>query len=443
MYPQFDPNTQQYAVGCGPLSQIMLTAIAQHPGTVIFINSGAPALGRVEQILTDLSGDADIIVDLSNKGGSTRYVVHCLPEDFPEISIVKKEDGVTEGLILAAPKFRQDGERKSFLMILDNNGVPLFHRKVDGSVNDFKRRLDGGYSYLLRQAANEFGLADNVVVLLDDALTEVMQLKTVGLNHTDSHDFLITEEENRLFISYNSTIRDMTMFGLTDQETVGDSMIQEVTPAGKVVFEWNSWDHIDVADCSASGYPRFPADYAHLNSIQLTQEGDIVGSFRGCGQILKIDRPTGDIIWQLGGTANDFLIVGDRFEEFCGQHTAMELEDDRVLMFDNGNYCLGQRENVYGQFTRILEYRLDTQAGQANFIRDYSLNGTFQEFTRSQGAVQELENGNWLISWGNGPDMSITEVDSSGQVLFAMKILIDGSIAVTYRAFRYPDLILP
>ncbi len=61
----------------------------------------------------------------------------------------------------------------------------------------------------------------------------------------------------------------------------------------------------------------------------------------------------------------------------------------------------------------------------------------------SQGSVQELDNGNWLISWGNGPNMSITEVDTNDHEVFAMRIIKDQDIAVTYRAYRYPNLVLP
>ncbi len=83
---------------------------------------------------------------------------------------------------------------------------------------------------------------------------------------------------------------------------------------------------------------------------------------------------------------------------------------------------------------------MSLSAGQAHFVRDHSLNGTYQEFTRAQGSVKLLPNGNWLISWGNGPDMSITEVDPLGNEIFAMKILFTDSIAVTYRAYREANL---
>ena len=110
----------------------------------------------------------------------------------------------------------------------------------------------------LTQGPNQFGVTDSVIVLLDDDFNEIDQLETVGLTQTDNHDFIITDEGNRIFLSYNSTARDMSAFGLSTDEIVGDSVIQEVTPSGQVLFEWNSWDHIDLADCQATGWTRFP-----------------------------------------------------------------------------------------------------------------------------------------------------------------------------------------
>jgi hypothetical protein len=53
-----------------------------------------------------------------------------------------------------------------------------------------------------------------------------------------------------------------------------------------------------------------------------------------------------------------------------------------------------------------------------------------------------MANGNWFNSWGNGPDMSINEIDPSGEEIFSMKILFGNSIAVTYRAFREASLMV-
>lgn len=440
MYPQFDKQILHFAIKCNPSDVMTLSATTDGQNALVSIDGHPPELRTTQVEIANPDPDQDIVVEVFSERLVMEYTLHCLAEDFPEIQVLRAEPETSLDLMLVSPRFRQDGVRKTYIIVLDNNGVPRFRRKIEGSASDFKRHANGLYSYAFRQANNQFGVADFVIVILDEDFNEIDRLETSGLTQTDGHDFIFTNDGSRIFISYNSTNRDMSAFGLAVDEIVGDSVIQEVTPDGQVVFQWNSWDHIDLADCQKTGYPRFASDYAHLNSTDLTVDGDLIASFRGCGQILKIDRPTGDVIWRMGGSRSDFLIVGDSFNEFCGQHTALEIASDRILMFDNGNYCAGDREIAFGQFSRVVEYRLDVSAGQAHFVRDHSLNGTYQEFTRSTGSVQLLANGNWLISWGRGPDMSITEVDPSGAEIFAMKILFADSIAVTYRAFREPSL---
>lgn len=442
LYPHFDKGIRHYAVRCGTSDVLTLTATTAGLNAKVSID-GSPSVWRSTQIeLANPDPDQDIVVEVFSGFLVGRYTLHCLAADFPEIQVVHAEPEVTPGLLLVSPRIRPNGVRKTYIIVLDNNGVPRFRRKIEATADDFKRHSNGLFSYALFEEVNQFGLGDSVIVVLDEEFNEIDRLKTVGLTQTDNHDFIFTDEGSHIFISYNSTSRDMSAFGLSTDEIVGDSIIQEVASDGQVIFQWNSWDHIDLTDCQATGFPRFASDYAHLNSIDLAPDGNLIASFRGCGQILKIDRPSGDVIWRLGGSMSDFLIVGDTFNEPCGQHTALEPVTDRILMFDNGNYCFGDREDKFGAFSRVVEYRLDFSARQAHFVRDHSLNGTYQEFTRAQGSVQLLDNDHWLISWGRGPEMSITEVDPSGDEIFAMKILFDGSIAVTYRAFREASLAL-
>ena len=104
--------------------------------------------------------------------------------------------------------------------------------------------------------------------------------------------------------------------------------------------------------------------------------------------------------------------------------------------------CFGDRIADFGQLSRAVEYQLDFSTGQASFVRDHSLFGTYQEHTFAAGSVQELDNGNWLINWGmmqNGA-MSVTEVTPSGDEILAIKILYDGNLAASYRAVRDPNV---
>jgi hypothetical protein len=353
------------------------------------------------------------------------------------VEITIKTEDVDDGVMIISPNSLDKG----YLLILDNNGVPLFRKVIDGKVTDFKRHLDGRYSYALRGLRNEFGQWDNTIIVLDSEFQEEARLKTIGLNQTDNHEFLITPEGTFILASYNSSYRDMREWDLSESQLTRDSVIQEVSPEGELIFEWNSWDHIDVNNCLNH---RFPDDYAHLNSIQVAPDGNLIASLRGCSMVLKINRVsgTGATIWDIGGFDPSLQIVGDSFEEFCGQHTASEDEDGNLYIFDNGGHCNGTREETSGLFSRALQYSLDLGVGQASFIRDYSLNQTYSEFTSSGGSFFPTKNGNWLISWASGVN-DITEISPDSSVVLQFSVNNrQGKIAV-YRAYRTIDIDLP
>ena len=279
--------------------------------------------------------------------------------------------------------------------------------------------------------------------------------------HTGGHDFLIMENGNYLVMSYYPNQRDFSDFecagapcSVVEGEDT-DSIIQEVTPDGEQVLHWNSWDHVKIADCTIHFFPR---DYAHLNSLH-ELEGDIVAGLRGCAQVLRLERDTGAVVWQMGGTptmrddrpmpssgATQYLpVVGDAAarNEFCGQHHVTATPAGSVLMFDNGNHCLGPRKSD-APFTRIVEYDISSGT-EARFVREYRLPEA-DGFARSGGGVTALDNGNWLITWGNnGPNIAVSEVDTAGKEIFRMRMSKGGERYGTGRVYREreSDLAIP
>ncbi len=438
MYPTFTPDVHHYAVRCEDDETLTITASPLDSAATLTLN-GTP-MSETEKTV-ELSSDHDVAIRLGKRDESVTYVIHCVPSDFPAVEIVLKEPTVSDGLMLVTPRYMNN--RISYLAILDNNGVPRYHRKTDQRASDLKWHAQHRtYSYISAIGRNSYEQNDYEIVLLDERFDEIDRARTVNLNHTDGHDFLITDEGNYLLLSYNSMLRDLSAypdetgsFTYSTSELTRDSVIQEVSPQGELLFEWNSWDHMKISDCLQH---RFPDDYAHVNSLHLI-DGDIVASFRGCSQVLKIDRPSGRVLWQLGGSDpsepdlhdstrpvfdRPFYRIADDPEEqgFCGQHSAIETKEGTVVIFDNGIYCLfdrtdGTDRDASGR-TRVVEYRLS--GDQAVFERHYQPAG--QPRTFSSGSVLVLANGHWLITWGRGPQRSITEVDSEQREVFAMNI---------------------
>ena len=458
MTPAFSPQVFHYALRCGESQTLSVSAEADGAGVTLLLN-GQAVEGALADARVLMAGDEDLAVELSRPGRNERtaYVVHCVPPDFPDIEIVSREPGTAPGLLLVTPYYSSSGsgEHVSYLAMLDDNGVPRFLRRVTPGAHNFRWHENARlYSY-----AETLLNTPGEVVLLDESLEEVGRAGTVGgLAPAMMHDFLITDEGNYLFIVNNPVTRDLSRYPVREGESAPssaeathDSVIQEVSPDGREVFRWNSWDHLKLSDCHT--WRQFPEEYAKLNSLSLSG-GDIVASFRACSQVLKIERHSGRVLWQLGGSdpaAPDsydgrrpvferpwYRAAGDPLGGFCAQHATLEPAPGRVLMFDNGQCPDGDRTS-----SRVVEYRLGA-GGEAAFVRHYEI-GRLAGYA---GAVSPLENGNWLVSWGGGGiGAALSEADPSGRELLALRFFKGEDPSMTYRAYRHagpePPLRLP
>ena len=483
IYPEFNPSILHYAARCGGETTLRFELSAQPEDTQITVNGIQTSTQEAVQVaeVSDLNADSDLEIVLSDSvGSSATYVVHCLQDDVPIIT-AEKRLGASEQLILFSVGVRRESAQKwlSYLLIVDNNGVPRFRRRIENNVAHFKTHPSGKHPYSYAQRVgtiNNFrgGTNDNSeIVVLDNNLEEIQTVQTVSpLRHTDNHDFVIRANGNYVFMAYEPVQRDFSSF--TDEngnpysttEGTEDSIIQEVTPQGVEVFRWNYWDHMAIEDCTQH---RFPWYYAHINSLQEIN-GDLIASFRGCSQVLKIDGSTGEVIWRLGrsnlssddwgnrGRTAPLPIRNDPYEEFCGQHSARILENGNLVLFDNGGHCvvdpetgtsIGTRPSDI--FSRAVEYSFEmdenTDEKFVTFQRHHSLHSTFNRYAIAQGHVEPMSNGNWLISWGRGtfddpdaplpPDESITEVDpQTNEELLSIVIKNNGSdVILSVRAY--------
>ena len=445
MYPAFDRGIRHYAVRCSDATAVTVTAKSALSGarvTLLRADSDDNVTG-VDTLAAQVTvgGGHDVAIELSAGGETERYVVHCIPTDFPTIRILTKTAGASDGLLFVSV----GGDASGYDMIVDYHGVPRYHSAAPGWM--FRPHANGPriagkqvrYSRLSTTAAYLMG-ADFKVI------------ETVTYDALDRHDFVLGPT-SYLFIRYVTATRDASEWdeNLPSDMLVTDSVITEVPyGAGGTTTHWNSWEHLKISpDCRLSASV---SEYAHLNSVQLV-DGDVVASFLGCAQIVRLDRSSGSwsVEWQLGGSApprdsaTEYLeIEGDPLDGFCAQHHATLTDNQRVLLFDNGTYCTGPRKSQPA-VTRVVEYDISSGT-QAVFAREYRrpAGHGYSEFL---GGVVTLANGNWLIAWG-GPSLDrtspndrtavATEVDSAGTAVFHMNITThDGTgIHSLYRVYH-------
>ena len=476
MRPDFSADILHYAVGCtatDPGDTMTLTFAAANAGTRVAVNGKqAAAQNAMVEVVVDGTSAVPITLTGSN-GTSTTYVVHCMDSRNPAIERTIYEPGASTELISVyaqiGPTRRQIDA--TYLAIIDANGVPRWQRRLNTRASHFKAHPDGKYPYSYgHYRSSSYGYR---MVILDENLKKVDEVTTTDdLQRTGAHDFAIRENGNYVFEAYEPAYnRDFSAY--TDEngnpygtsEETEDSIIEEVNPDGERVFFWNSWNDMYLNDCLQH---RFPNDYAHINSVQVVDEADIIASFRGCSQVWRIDRETGAGEWLLGRSNRRdaewerkgirmLKIVGDPHGEFCGQHSARLIPNGHLVLFDNGWHCLedpetGDTQRTDWGFSRVVEYALDFDNGEAVFVRQHCLGNECEQFSEAQGHIHRMDSGHWLVSWGRGavdnwdrtgpyPEASLTEVDPlTNEELLSFKIThpdfyIGGDVAQPTRAY--------
>ena len=255
----------------------------------------------------------------------------------PELTVAARRPGATPGKVLLAPK-RRSGQ--SGPAILDEQGRLLwFHPMRDGIVaNDFRVQRYRGEPVLTwwEGKTGDKGYGDGTWVIADQSYREIARVRAGNGLSGDLHDFELTDRGTALITIYAEVDADLSVVGSYEDGEAMDSVIQEVdVESGEVVWEWRSLDHVALGE-SHAGPPqthRFPYDYFHINSIDEDADGDLLVSARNTWGVYKIDRPSGRIVWRLGGLRSDFALgPGVRF---AWQHDARWLPDGTISVFDN------------------------------------------------------------------------------------------------------------
>ena len=432
--PAFDSNITRYSVIANVDDEAVSITPSAIIGTTIEVNGLAVSSGTSVNLSSIAAGE-NIQVTASQNGEQTTYEIIYLPSDFPQLSARSNGTGIsTDPIYINAVV---NDSNTSYLINLDNNAVPTFYRKLDGFVIDYKlHEPTRERSYSKRRTdRNKWGQLNGEIVILNTDGQDSEVIKTVGLSHTDPHDFLITQTNELVLLSYDGVIKDLSDIGLAANEVVEESVIQIIDrTTGQINFEWRSLDEIPFED---QLYKIFRSEYAHINSVVIDNDGNLLASLRGTSNIVKIDRATGRLLWVFGGKSNQFEFINDPFTGTCGQHTASWLDNGNLLVFDNGQQCLP--EDNRGEVTRIVEYEINESDLTAKLVWSYEQS---DQYSLARGSAQRLKNGNTFISWGRRKNPAaktlVTEVNQSGESVFEISTEGEAPVSI-YRAYRFSN----
>jgi hypothetical protein len=305
------------------------------------------------------------------------------------------------------------------LIIAENSGEPNYYKRINRYAVDFKKTTDGNLSYYDHTREKYYIMDTNFITI--DSLT-------CGNGYpTDNHELIFLENGHALIMSYDDVPLDMSEIvpGGNPNSMVTGLVIQELDNEKKVVFQWRSWEDIEITEATHENLTHGKIDYVHGNSIEQDYDGNLIVSLRHTDQIIKINRITGEIMWRLGGIRNAFTFLNDTLG-FFHQHDARRVAPGRITLFDNGNFHSPP-------FSRAIEYEIDEVNKTAKLVWQFDHNKDV--FAFAMGNAQRLPNGNTLIGWGTAAIPNMTEVDPSGNTVFELAM---GDSLWSYRAFRFP-----
>lgn len=363
--------------------------------------------------------DSEVFTASSAKAGQTpipdRPAGDTLPPDFPQFEILVN-DNPSPGVLYISP-FLRTTPRYSYLTIFDTDLNPVRYQRRTEANTDFKLHPNGRITFYDR--------TDLCFYAMDSSWTVTDTIRCGNGYPTDGHDIQYFPNGHILLMSYEDRIVDMSAIvpGGNPAAVVTGLVLEELDPAGAVVFEWRSWDHFAITDATHEDLTAARIDYVHANAFDIDTDGNILLSSRHLDEITKINRTTGAIMWRLGGRNNQFTFLNDSLR-FSYQHDIRRLPNGNITLFDNGNYHVPP-------CSRAVEYHLDEPLMTAELVWEYRDTACIS--ASATGNVQRLPNGNTLISWGT--ENLVTEVRPDGSK--ALEFRIPPAFA-TYRTFKFP-----
>lgn len=201
------------------------------------------------------------------------------------------------------------------------------------------------------------------------------------------HDFEFVPNTDHIIVStyhpegvFSDEKAKLMRGGITGSEFEGKiwgDVIYEIDRKGNVIWEWKAWEHMD-PELEELHVLESRVILPYVNAIKICKNGDLLLSGRHVSTIFRIDRSTGEIIKRYGRG------------ELAHQHDARELENENIMVFDNGI----QRLDSLPPHSRILEF--DGKTGE--IVWEYKAPVPSDFFSSICAGAERLPNGNTMIA---------------------------------------------
>jgi len=434
LWPKFNPDRHAYVTRCVPGR--VWVQVRSEPGIKVKVWANPARAGRYRAEARPLPGQDFDVKFIPDDGKVETYNVRCLPSDFPEWRY-ERFTKPPKGNFMVTAYLKPRQQARAWMMVFDQDGMPRWWYSTPTNTLG-GQILDDGTVQIPRGFADGFGQDARTrteIRELDGKLDDLVDFRGAPI---DGHEFVLLPNGNRLVMSYKPRYGvDLRPVGGRANRGLLDGAIQEQTPDGKVVWEWNSKDHVSIEETPGRWWQRawrnphydengrIRYDQFHLNAIEPWGDQYVL-STRHTDTVWGIDRKTGELLWKFGGVPTDksLKVVGDdpyKGYPISGNHD-VRMIGDMLTIHDNG-------VKIDGRQPRALMYRIDLADRTATYVgdlRDDAVSGN----GHCCGSFRKLGDG-WVVAWGAAPWVSGFTKD--GELAFRLGVPV-----APYRAVPVP-----
>lgn len=324
-----------------------------------------------------------------------------LPADLAQIKITTT--GTLTPRFVLVHLFAEQGY-KGYALV-DSGGKIAWHFRTRDYPFGADRRKNGNFVFMDKGRG---------LVEVDRAGQVVHELAQRDAESEMHHAIVVTPRDTVLYLAF-----DTQDFG--GKRLKGEAIWEWNPDTGEDVKRWRSWDFMDPSlDRSA----RTAGEWLHANSLYVGPSGNVLVSLHYLNQVISIAPDWKLVQWRLGGVRSTITVAPE--QQSSAQHTAAELEPNRILMFDN-------RTDLQPPYSRAVEYVID--GDRASQVWEWKAPNN--NYAAAVSSARRLANGHTLITFGmvkgrlgsSGPTETY-EVAPDGTVRWHM--VVDG-VMTTFR----------
>ena len=367
--------------------------------------------------------------------------------------------------VLATMRSKSSGESSQDLILSDYKAIPsdggrIRHIVMMDALGRIVWNYEGGEDPLASVVLQRVHVQPNGDIMYMNKNNRIRRITPLGSavdeiaippdKDLPHHDFLPLEDGRILYAGrYALHFNDSANGGDAETKAMIDTINLYDPAADEIERVWDPMDFWDMRDPSqrAEGWGEDApdADWLHMNSLSKSADGGYILSLRNIHQVVSLSSDFKTVRWRLGGPDSDFDFPNPA-DRFTMQHTATELPNGNILVFDNQAEL--PEEEGGGNYSRALELRLDFANKTA--VKAWEFSPEPRIYSRITSSAYRLDNGNTLVNFGYSEDFStipiaIIETDAQGREVFRLETIdppISGSAPRRFRAYPGPKSIM-